>query len=324
MANVQNAYSQSVPPSVNAATTIPPFAQPVNAIGAANGASPYGGMSSAPNFPQAMPQMQSGHMNMPQANPTSQGGAPTPEQLQQQVQIIQMLQAQGVPHDQWAAVLSALMAAGAGGANAAAAPTQQNWGQNQYGGREDMSRDRNGYNDPYSMRSPSGRHRRSRSRSPSGYDRRRDPSPRRRRDSPTYGAYGRGDDRSARSGNSYRQRSPDRYRRSDSPRGRDHTLPPSGPKTISWDPSMPPEHIKGKSLKFSLALRHVLTIAQFSAELFLSEESRKFIISTFRPDSVPAKFLLAPQKITFGKSSRRLASYKHASSTLINDMLSSR
>ena len=246
MPNVQNSYPQSMPPSVNAATTMPPFAQAVSAMGAANGTNPYAGMSSAPNFLQSMPQTQGGQMNM-QAPPAQSNAAPTPEQLQQQVQIIQMLQAQGVPQDQWAPVLSALMAAGAGGGNSVAAP-QQAWGQNQYGGQYDSSsRDRNGYNDSYNMRSPSGRQRRSRSRSPSGYDRRRDASPRRRRDSPTYGAYGRGDDRSGRGGgNPYRQRSPERFRRSDSPVGRDQTLPLPGPKNITWDNSMPPDHIKGK------------------------------------------------------------------------------
>ncbi|KAL9640089.1 MAG: hypothetical protein Q9164_000524 [Protoblastenia rupestris] len=245
MQNVQNPYTQNMPPSVNAAATMPPFTQAVSAMGAVNGANPYGAMSSTPNFSQTLPQMQGGQINAPQANPMPQGGAPTPEQLQQQVQIIQMLQAQGVPQDQWAAVLSALMAAGAGGANAAAAAPQQNWGQTQYSGRDDTSRDRTGYSDPYGMRSPSGRHRRSRSRSPSGYDRRRDASPRRRRDSPTYGAYGRGgDDRSSRGGNPYRQRSPDRYQRSDSPNGRDQTIPPPGPKNIIWDHSLPSDHIK--------------------------------------------------------------------------------
>ncbi|KAL9102874.1 MAG: hypothetical protein Q9163_002026 [Psora crenata] len=241
MPNVQNPYPQSMPPSVNTAATIPPFAQAVNAMGAANGANSYGGMSSAPNYSQPV---QGAQVNVPQTSPISQAAAPTPEQLQQQVQIIQMLQAQGIPQDQWAAILSALMAAGAGVSGANAAP-QQNWGQNQYGGRDDMSRDPNAYNDQYSIRSPSGRHRHSRSRSPSGYDRRRDASPRRRRDSPTYAAYGRGDDRSGRSGgNLYRQRSPDRYRRSESPHGRDHGLPPPGPKNITRDNSLPADHIK--------------------------------------------------------------------------------
>ena len=231
--SAQNMYPQSMPPSVNAATSVPPFAQAVNT---GNGANPYGGMSSAPNnFLQSMPQMQAGQMTM-QANPPSQSQStvPSPEQLQQQVQIIQMLQAQGVPQDQWAAVLSVLMAATTSGA--AAAP-QQNFGQNQYG---DTSRDRNGYGDQYNMRSPTGHYRRSRSRSPSGYDRRRDASPRRRRDSPSYSSNGRG------GGNSYRQRSPDRHRRNDSPRGRD--LPPPGPKHITYDHTIPPDHIKGKSL----------------------------------------------------------------------------
>ena len=237
--NVQNMYPQSVPPSVNAATTVPPFPQAVNT---GNSGNSYGGMNNVPNFPQPLPQMQGGQMNLP-ANPMSQppSTVPSPEQLQQQVQIIQMLQAQGVPQEQWAPVLSVLMAAGNNAGAGPAPAAQQNFSQTQFGGRDDQSRDRNGYGDQYDMRSPPGRNRRSRSRSPSGYDRRRDPSPRRRRDSPSYG---RGDDRSGRAGgNPYRQRSPDRYRRSNSPRGRELPLP--GPKSISYDHSMPPNHIRG-------------------------------------------------------------------------------
>ena len=231
--NLQSMYPQNVPQSVNSGTSVPPFAQAVNATGGSNGTNPYGGMSSVPIPFQAMAQMQGAQGSMPtNPPPQPQSNVPSPEQLQQQVQIIQMLQAQGIPQDQWAPVLSALMAAGAGGV---AAP-QQNFGQNQYGGHSDSSRDRNGFGDQYNMRSPTGRYRRSRSRSPSGYDRRRDASPRRRRDSPPYGSRG---------GNPYRQRSPDRRRRSDSPA--DNALPPSGPKNIIYDRSMPPDHIKGMS-----------------------------------------------------------------------------
>jgi len=165
--------------------------------------------------------------------------------LQQQVQFLQALQAQGVPQDQWAPLLAVLVNAG-GGAAAAQPVLQQNGGY----GRDDPSRDHNGYSDSYNVRSPSGRYRdRSRSRSPGGY-RHRDASPPRRRDSPLYGNYGRGDSRrqgGGGRGSEYRRRSPqDNYRRSDSPRGNDQRLPPPGPKNIQYDHSLPPNNIKGK------------------------------------------------------------------------------
>ena len=123
-------------------------------------------------------------------------------------------------------------------------------------GQVDSLRDRNGY-DQY-VRSPPGRRDRSRSRSPRGWDRRRDGSPNgRRRDSPVYGEYNghrndRGGDHDRRGGrgggrgNAYRQRSPDR-RRSPSPQ-RDHDLPPPGPKWVEYDSSLPKNHIKGKTV----------------------------------------------------------------------------
>ncbi len=246
--NLQNAYQQHMNSSVNPATSAPHYVQPVNVPGAAIGANPFAGvMSSASNFGlnQGMP---GGQTNV-HANPAMPQGT-TPEALQQQVQLIQMLQAQGVPQDQWATVLQVLMAAGTvgGGSGASSAPAQPSWQQN--GGRDDASRDRNGYDSSYNMRSPSGRYRghRSRSRSPSGYNRRREPTPPRRRDSPSYGDYGRGgrSGRQERNRNEYRQRSPPApYRRSDSPR-QEQTLPPPGPKNLQYDLSLPPNHIKGK------------------------------------------------------------------------------
>lgn len=250
VSNLQSAFTQHMPSSVNPASSVPPASQSVSGVpGAANGANPFGGLSSAPNFAQGMP---NGQMGM-QANAMPQGTSP--EALQQQVQLLQMLQAQNVPQEQWATLLSVLMSAGAvggGASNAAAQPWQaQNQG---YAGRDDPSRDRNGYNDQYNIRSPSGRYRshRSRSRSPTGWDRRREPSPPRRRDSPVYGDYGRDGGRGGRGvrgrGNDYRQRSPDRNRRSASPsrQGQDQSLPPPGPKNLQYDQSLPPNHIKGK------------------------------------------------------------------------------
>ena len=247
--NLQNAYQQHMNSSVNPGTpSAPQYVQPVNVPGAAIGANPFAGvMSSASNFGlnQGMP---AGQTNVP-ANPVMPQGT-TPEVLQQQVQLIQMLQAQGVPQDQWATLLQVLMAAGTvgGGAAASSAPVQPSWQPN--AGRDDSSRDRNGYDNSYNIRSPSGRYRshRSRSRSPSGYNRRRDPTPPRRRDSPSYGDYGRGgrSGRQERNRNDYRQRSPvGTYRRSDSPR-QEQTLPPPGPRNLQYDLTLPPNHIKGK------------------------------------------------------------------------------
>ena len=251
--NLQNAYQQHMNSSVNPGNpgtpSAPQYVQPVNVPGAAVGANPFAGvMSSASNFAlnQGMP---AGQTNVP-ANPVMPQGT-TPEVLQQQVQLIQMLQAQGVPQDQWATLLQVLMAAGTVGGGAAAAssaPVQPSWQPN--AGRDDSSRDRNGYDNSYNIRSPSGRYRghRSRSRSPSGYSRRRDPTPPRRRDSPSYGDYGRGgrSGRQERNRNDYRQRSPvGAYRRSDSPR-QEQTLPPPGPRNLQYDLTLPPNHIKGK------------------------------------------------------------------------------
>ena len=268
-ANLQSAFPQNVPSSVNPAPSVPPMGQSVSMPGGANGAAnAFGGMSSLPNFAsQSMPNGQQGNI---QANPLAPGPTgPSPEVLQQQVQIIQMLQAQGVPQDQWATVLSVVMSTGVVGGGGAASNAAQPYGQNQnqnpnqgYGTNE-SSRDRSGYNDQYSQRSPSGRYR-NRSRSPSpgpGY--RRDVSPPRRRDSPTYGAYGR-NGRGGRpggissGGRDYRQRSPDRHRRSASPRRGHQTLPPPGPRNIEYDRTLPPNHIKGILLNlssFSLCLK---------------------------------------------------------------------
>lgn len=268
--NLQNAYQQHMNSSVNPGTSAPQYVQPVNVPGAAIGANPFAGMmSSASNFGlnQGMP---GGQTNV-QTNPVMPQGT-TPEALQQQVQLIQMLQAQGVPQDQWATVLQVLMAAGTVGGGASSTPAQPSWQQN--AGRDDLSRDRNGYDNSYNMRSPSGRYRghRSRSRSPSGYSRRRDPTPPRRRDSPSYGDYGRGgrSGRQERNRNEYRQRSPaGAYRRSDSPR-QEQTLPPPGPRNLQYDLTLAPNHIKGKPSQPHERGSTILTINKFSVELCLS------------------------------------------------------
>ena len=252
VSNFQNAFPQNMPSSVNPASSVPPASQAVNVPGATNGTNPLTGLMSSPNFAQSM-------QNMPSAQPSMQTNPVLPQQntsaqgIQQQVQLLQMLQAQGVPQEQWAPLLQVLMSAGAAGQMGGPA-AQPSWQQNGGYGRDDPSRDRNGYNDSYNVRSPSGRFRdrRSRSRSPNGYNRRRDVSPPRRRDSPVYGDYGRGGSRrqgggGGGRGSEYRQRSPqDRYRRSDSPHGQENQLPPPGPKNIEYDREMQPNHIKGK------------------------------------------------------------------------------
>lgn len=275
----QTAFPQNMSSSVNPAPSVPPVAQAVSVPSAANGILSFAGLSNVPNFPQNLPNLpnlpnlqngQSGPSNM-QATPVMPpgNGPVTAESLQQQLQVLQALQAQGVPQEQWVTVLSVLMSSGA-----AQAPNpnsnfqvqaQTSWQQpGGYDGRDrdDSSRDRNGYNDQY-MRSPTGRYRnRSRSRSPPSWDRRRDITPPRRRDSPVYGEYdgdpsGRNNARGSHgrqgrgkgAGNDYRQRSPapDRFRRSQSPRrsGQEAALPPPGPKWMEYDQTLADGTIKG-------------------------------------------------------------------------------
>ena len=248
--NLGSAFQQNMPSSVNSAPPVPQASQAVNVPGAMNGTNPFAGlMSSVPNFAQTMGQNMASGQTM-QANPMMHANT-SPAALQTQVQLLQLLQAQGVPQEQWAALLQVLMSTGAAGSVQTAA-AQPSWPQNGSYVRDDQSRDRNGYGDQYSMRSPSGRYRdhRSRSRSPGGYGRRRD-SPPRRRDSPIYGEYGRdgrgGSRRQGGGRSEYRQRSPqDRYRRSDSPRRHEQALPPPGPKRVEYDSALPPNHIKGR------------------------------------------------------------------------------
>ncbi len=261
--STQNAFPHNV--SVNQ-VPVPQPAQAVNVQGGANLASQFPGLNNA-----VQNQNQNPSPANAQAHPLGQIAsllsAPTggigPETLQQ-LQLLQLIQAQGVPQDQWGTVLALLMSsnAGAGVANGnnALAPAWLNaGGQEAWAGRnEAQSRDRNGYSDQYNIRSPPGRYHQplSRSRSPPTWDRRRDHSPPRRRDSPVYGEYS-GDPRNGNRGDSYdrrgrgrgqargggyRQRSPDSRRRSLSP----YTLPPPGPKWVDYDYSLGEGMIKGK------------------------------------------------------------------------------
>ncbi|KAL4771692.1 hypothetical protein BDW60DRAFT_217046 [Aspergillus nidulans var. acristatus] len=193
---------------------------------------------------------------LPQATaPPAQPPTMTPDALQQQLQLLQMLAAQGIPQEQWATALQILTLsnpAAMSNLNAGQAPGFNLPGQNAnaWGGHPEQPRDfGDRERDRDYMRSPPGGYRR-RSRSP-GWDRRRDVSPPRRRDSPVYGEYHgdspgrRGADPRGRRGNDYRQRSPvGRRRRSPSPARKDPTLPPPGPKFIEWDYSIGQGNIK--------------------------------------------------------------------------------
>lgn len=257
--NLQNSFPQSMSAPVNQAPSVP---QAVGVSGA-NPSTPFAGQSSAAgNYPPNLPNGQSNIRGPPALPFPGNGAAPamTPE-VHQQLQILQALQAQGVPQDQWANILSAVMAGGV----AAAAPNQnaapQHGWQQPGGGYGDQSRDRNGFNEQ-SVPSSSGRFRnpRSRSRSPAAWDRRGNASPPRRRDSPVYGEYGRDgrdnarggpvqSDRGRAGGNAYRQRSPNGRRRSASPRhgSNEPGLPPPGPKLLEHDPTLRQGMIKGTS-----------------------------------------------------------------------------
>ncbi|ODM19913.1 hypothetical protein SI65_04899 [Aspergillus cristatus] len=264
------AAPQPVTTSVDQASQ-PGAAQPnVNPFAAgAMAANPFaalGGMAQNPALVQPQSQSQTPNpMTAPQnplaallpqaaAVPAQPTPAMAPDALQQQLQLVQLLMAQGVPQDQWATALQLLSlssSAGMGGmpGQAPGFPGLPSQNMGAWGGRPDsQTRDLDPRERDY-MRSPPGQYRR-RSRSP-GWDRRRDVSPPRRRDSPVYGEYhgdspGRrgGDPRDMRGRRDYRQRSPPgRRRRSPSPR-KDLALPPPGPKLIEWDYSIGQGNLK--------------------------------------------------------------------------------
>ena len=172
-----------------------------------------------------LPQMQSqAQVPVPHAMP--QNTAAVSPDVQQQIQLIQLMVAQGTPPNQWATALQLLNPN---------APNMPNFGQppqaSTWGGQND-SRSRDGDGQGYVRSPPYGRRR---SASP-GWDRRRDVTPPRRRESPVYGEYhgdspGRNRDRGGR--RDYRQRSPQgRRRHSPSP---PQALPPPGQKIIQWE-----------------------------------------------------------------------------------------
>ncbi|KAL1998160.1 hypothetical protein VTN02DRAFT_6744 [Thermoascus thermophilus] len=267
--NTQSAVPQPVSSSVDQASQPPNGQAAVNPY-AGNLATPFAALGNVAQNQSLVPQTQSQTPSpLPaQQNPLAallpQAAAPaqttiSPEALQQ-VQLLQLLAAQGIPQEQWATALQILSlsnSANLANINAGQAPGyMQPAGQaaNAWGSRPDGSRDidRERDRDRDYMRSPPGQYRR-RSRSP-GWDRRRDVSPPRRRDSPVYGEYhgdspGRrgGDPRDSRGrrGNDYRQRSPPgRRRRTPTPPRKDPTLPPPGPKFVEWDYSIGQGNIK--------------------------------------------------------------------------------
>ncbi|KAG9769610.1 Rpb7-binding protein seb1 [Exophiala dermatitidis] len=218
--------------------------QAVNPLGALFAGLSNGAQSQSPaNVPQNplaafLPQPQAPAPAVPQnPAPAPAPAAPLGQDPQAQLQVLQLLAAQGVPPDQWATALQLLNMQSAN-ANTGGVPglpfappiPANNWAGQPAG----QSRDAH-------TRSPPGQYRR-RSRSP-GYDRRRDLSPRRRRDSPGPDHYR--NDRDGRRGNDYRQRSPaGRRRRPSTPPPVDYKLPPPGPKNVTWDTSLPKGHIK--------------------------------------------------------------------------------
>ena len=242
----QNGQPQPPPPSVDQAQSAT-NGQAVNPLGALfagmTGMSNGGqGMNQNPNqnpnpitaqpnpLAALLPQMQSqAQVPVPHAMP--QNNAAVSPDVQQQVQLIQLMAAQGIPPEQWATALQ-LLNPNAPKLGAAGMP---NFGQppqaGAWGGQND-GRSRDAAGQDY-VRSPTYGRRRSRS---PGWDRRRDVSPPRRRDSPVYGEYhgdspGRNRDRGGR--RDYRQRSPPgRRRRSPSP---PQALPPPGQKVIQWE-----------------------------------------------------------------------------------------
>ncbi|KAK5941007.1 hypothetical protein PMZ80_006284 [Knufia obscura] len=191
--------------------------------GMANGAQPQASQAAPPNplaalFPQQQQQQQAPAL-------------PTPAQVgpdaQATLQLVQLMAQQGIPPDQWAAALQVLNAQ----KGALPFPPPPISGQHAFG-QPPQSRDRDGL-----TRSPQNGRRRSRS---PDYGRRGG-----RPGSPGFDRQRNGSDgRNGRRGNEYRQRSPDRRRRSPSPQNQTQDLPAPGEKFIEWDHNLPKDTIK--------------------------------------------------------------------------------
>ena len=249
VANNQNTFPSSVPPNVIQNQPAVAQGQTHGGVGNLNGVNGFPGPHGMPNIPFAQQQ----NSGTPAPAPPSLNGI-TP----QQIQLLQFLQAQNVPPDQWLPLLGALSQGTAPvppppGANAQG---QSAWPANQgFAGMNGQSRDLGGVHSP----AAGGRARyRSRSRSPSNFDRRRDASPhRRRRDSPVYGEYNANADRDEnrndggrfRRGrdqvNGFGRNSPSLGAGNATPPRQNQDLPPPGPRYIKHDPSLEPNRIKG-------------------------------------------------------------------------------
>lgn len=235
--NLLGAHNGTLQPNSTVNPGLAPTAsnpQGVNPLGALFAGMSNGAQSQSPaNVPQ---NPLAAFLPQPQAPVTmAQNPAPVTQDTQTQLQLLQLLAAQGIPPDQWATALQLLNMQGANsGVNGVPFPLPMPAANSWAGQGGVQSRDAH-------TRSPPNQYRR-RSRSP-GYDRRREVSPRRRRDSPGTDQYR--NDRDGRRGNDYRQRSPNGRRgRTPTPPGGDQKLPPPGPKNISRDPSLPKGHIK--------------------------------------------------------------------------------
>jgi len=185
-------------------------------------------------FAAQQPQQQQQQQAFPQQQPAMPG---MNNDAMKQLAILAQLQQMGIPQDKWAALLPAMMNMPQ---NQVPAPAQK-----EYPLIGEASRD-------YAMRSQEVN--RGRSRSPPWGSNNRDRSPPRRRDSPVYSYYGnreREDGQRGRGGrDGGRRRSPDRFRRSDSPRrdeGEKYPLPEPGPKRLEFDPTIGEGNIKGNS-----------------------------------------------------------------------------
>jgi protein NRD1 len=273
LAGQNAAQQQAAPASVDQTSQQPNGQAAVNHFGG-NLAASFAALSNMSQNPAMLSQGQSITPNslsaaqnplaalLPQAAPPPSAPVQNPitPDTVQQVQLLQLLAAQGIPQDQWATALHILSLSNTANVgvnmNPSQVPAYMPTSANQAGwaGRlETESRDNDPNRDREYMRSPPGKYRR-RSRSP-GWERRREPSPPRRRDSPVYGEYhadspGRraGDPRDTRGRrpNDYRARSPPgRRHRTPSPSRKDPTLPPPGPKFIDWDYSIGQGNMKG-------------------------------------------------------------------------------
>jgi protein NRD1 len=267
--SVDQAAQSATGPNVN------PYGNPFAALG--NLAAPNPMMPAPNTLPGGQPNPLAAVLPQAAAGPQPGAASLTPDVFQQ-VQLLQLLAAQGIPQDQWATALQILSLSNNANPAAGGLPNlnaiqgafnlPDMSGQQGWPGHGDRDADRDRGRDRDYMRSPPGQYRR-RSGSP-GWERRREGSPPRRRDSPVYGEYA-GDSpgrRGGRRGNDYRQRSPPgRRRRTPSPPRKDSSLPPPGPKLVEWDYSIGQGNIKVLSRTLFVG---GVTYVSSSSFLFLS------------------------------------------------------